>query len=75
LNDKFGSATPSAGIANGAPGATNTANNQMTANITVMVPPNMGAKEAAGVVSNGVQDGFDAMMRHSRNQAIGGRAY
>lgn len=47
----------------------------MSADITVMVPPNMGAKEATNVVSAGVEAGFGALMRNARNANLGGRAY
>lgn len=64
-------ATPSSGAGNSA-----TSNNtKMQANITVQVPPGTSAKDATGIVSDGVQDGFDSMLRQTRNQAIGGVAY
>jgi hypothetical protein len=72
-----GTATPSATSANSAAAVANQNNSstQQTANITVQVPPGTSASAATAIVSGGVQDGFSAVLRKTRNQALGGVAY
>jgi hypothetical protein len=64
-------ATASPAITNNK-GATTT---NMSATINVSVPPGTGAADATNIVSGGVEKGFDAILRQTRNQAIGGVAY
>jgi hypothetical protein len=49
--------------------------NNMTANISVTVPAGTNAADATAIVSGGTQKGFEAMLRSTRDQTLGGVAY
>lgn len=51
------------------------AKTEFNANMTVMVPPGTSPRAAQSMVSDGAQEAFEAMLRQTRNQAVGGVAY
>lgn len=48
---------------------------EMHTQVTVTVPHGTTATHAADMVSRGVEDGLSKTLRHTRNQALGGKAY
>lgn len=65
-------AAPSAGAA---AGAGPNQQNHFEVHQTVQVPPGTSAEHASKIVGGSLDDGFKAVLRHTRNQKIGGRAY
>lgn len=53
---------------------TNSQNNSINAPITVTVPPGTSPAAATATVSKGVEDGFSAVLRQTRNNFVGGVA-
>lgn len=56
-------------------GSTSSQNNSFNSTINVAIPPGTGAAQATGIVSGGVKEGFDQILRQNRIPALGGVSY